>query len=150
VTTFVDTSAIYALLDAHDSNHAAAAGWLRGPGRSERLLTHGYVLVESAALVNRRLGLEASRALFGSIVPLLQVVFVDEALHSTAVREWLSYGSRRSSLVDWVSFQLMAARELGQAFVFDEDFAAQGVRCVPGGGGAQPAAERSGPAPGKV
>ena len=131
MTTFVDTSAIYALLDRDDTNHTAAAGWFGGPARGQRLLTHNYVIVEAAALVHRRLGATASRALFDRLVPVLQVIFVDEALHAGAVKGWLGLGTRRSSLVDWVSFELMRQRAVEQAFAFDEDFLSEGIAVVP-------------------
>jgi predicted nucleic acid-binding protein len=133
VTTFVDTSALYALLDEDDRNHRSAAGWLSGPGRdpAELLLTHNYVLVESAALLSRRLGSIAVRALLERIVPALLVVYVDELLHRNAVAAYLAGIRRRPSLVDWVSFQLMRERQLVQAFAFDRDFLSEGFRVVP-------------------
>ncbi len=54
---FVDTSAIYALADRRDTNHLDAAhrfDTLLQSGR--RPFTHSYVLVESMALLDRRLG----------------------------------------------------------------------------------------------
>lgn len=129
--TFVDTSAIFALLDADDDNHARAAGWLSGPGRTERLVSHNYVVVESAALVQRRLGMDAARALFGAIVPLLEVTFVDATLHSAASSAWLTAAGRRKSLVDQVSFEMIKSKLVDQAFAFDEDFQSEGVNVVP-------------------
>lgn len=52
---FVDTSALYALLDEDDANHARAAKAFAELQGSE-LTTHAYVLVETLALVSRRLG----------------------------------------------------------------------------------------------
>lgn len=131
MTTLVDTSAIFALLDADDSHHGAAAEWLRSEGQAQRLLTHNYVVVESSALVQRRLGTEASRALFDALLPAMDLVFVDEGTHSSAGRAWLSLGIRDSSLVDWVSFELVRLRGLEQAFAFDDEFARQGISVVP-------------------
>lgn len=141
MTTFVDTSAIYALLDADDANHAAAAEWFGGAGRGQHLVTHNYVIVESAAIVHRRLGPTASRGLFDQLIPVFDVSFVDPALHATAVKAWLSGGTRRSSLVDWVSFELIRRHVVEQAFAFDEDFNSQGIAVVPrpsNRGGRQP------------
>ena len=131
MTVFVDSSAIYALLDADDANHKAAASWLKGPGRDQDLLTHHYVVVECAALVQRRLGVTAARALFDQVFPAIEVAFVDERLHDTAVKGWLGLGLRRSSLVDWVSFELIRRRAIERAFVFDQDFAREGITVVP-------------------
>jgi uncharacterized protein len=133
VTTFVDTSALYALLDEDDRNHRPAAEWLSGPGRDpgEVLMTHNYVLVESAALVSKRLGPTAVRVLLDGLVPSLSVSYVDEPLHRGAVAAFLAAVRRRPSLVDWVSFQLMRERRVDQAFAFDRDFSSEGFRVVP-------------------
>jgi len=133
VRTFVDTSALYALLDEDDDNHRAAAQWLSGPGAdlAETLVTHAYVVVESAALVHRRLGHHAVRVLFDAFLPALSIVFVDETLHTRAVSAYLAAVRRRPSFVDWVSFQLMRDGDLDRAFAFDRDFATEGFAVVP-------------------
>ena len=131
--TFVDTSALYALLDEDDSNHRRAARWLAGNGSDpgEVLLTHSYVIVETAALVQSRLGAPAVRALFGAIVPALATVFVDDALHGRALTAYLATLRRRVSFVDWVSFQLMREANVDRAFAFDRDFGTEGFALVP-------------------
>ncbi|MGD0320797.1 MAG: PIN domain-containing protein [Acidimicrobiales bacterium] len=133
MTTLVDTSAIFALLDADDANHGAAARWFADHERADPLITHNYVVVESAALVHRRLGVIASRALFDALLPAFEIVFVDEETHDAAVRAWLTIGTRESSLVDWVSFELVRSTRIDQAFAFDQDFADQGISVVPSG-----------------
>jgi predicted nucleic acid-binding protein len=50
----MDTSAIYALADRADPNHATAVQQLR------RVEKHSYILAESAALLQRRLGMEVA------------------------------------------------------------------------------------------
>lgn len=131
--TLVDTSALYALLDADDDNHAAAGAWLSGPGLAPRetLVSHNYVLVETAALVHHRLGTAAVRDLFDAFVPMLSVVFVDATLHARAVAAHLAGLGRRVSFVDRVSFELVRHADLARAFAFDRDFAAEGIALVP-------------------
>lgn len=55
MTVFVDTSAIYALIDRSDDGHPRA---VRGRDQvlSEDLVTHSYVITEVVSLVRRRLG----------------------------------------------------------------------------------------------
>jgi predicted nucleic acid-binding protein len=131
--TFVDTSALYALLDEDDRNHADAAGWLAGSGRdaAEILVSHSYVVVETAALVHRRLGATAVRVLFEAFIPILSVLYVDEELHHRATSGYLAALRRRPSFVDWVSFQMMRDQSLDQALVFDQDFVTEGFQVVP-------------------
>ena len=55
---FLDTSAIFALADANDPNHAQALRLLaHANDNDEEILVHNYILVEAAALMQRRLGL---------------------------------------------------------------------------------------------
>lgn len=133
MTTFVDTSALYALLDEDDDNHGRAAAWLGGPGANptEILVSHSYVVVETAALTFRRLGPVAVRVLFDAFIPTLSVLYVDETLHRSAVASHLASLPRDLSLVDWVSFLMMRERGIESAFAFDGDFTDQGFVLVP-------------------
>lgn len=132
MTTFVDTSGLYALLDEDDDRHDRAVSWLAGPGRDpgEVLVSHSYVVVEAAALVDRRLGHSAVRVLFDAFIPALSVLFVDADLHRRGVAAYLAASRRRASLVDWVSFEFLRERRIRQAFAFDEDFAKEGFELV--------------------
>lgn len=132
MTTFVDTSALYALLDRDDQNHTAAAAWFAGDDPATReLITHSYVVVESAALADRRLGAQAARALLEDLVPIVSLVFVDEPLHRAAASAYLAAPRRGPSLVDRVSFELMRHRGIMRAFAFDRDFRTAGFSTVP-------------------
>lgn len=125
---FADTSALYALLDRDDENHVAARTiWARllDDPKSD-VVTHNYVLVELVALVQRRLGSAAVRDLIGSLLPVVGVVWIDERLHARAVAALLAAESRRISLVDRVSFEVMRDLGLTGAFAFDDDFAREG------------------------
>ena len=132
MTVFVDTSALYAVLDADDDQHARAeAEWRRLVGGGSALLTTSYVLVETTALVQHRLGMEAVGVLERGIRPVLRVAWVDEALHATGMASMLAAGRRGLSLVDCVSFAVMARAGLRQAFAFDDHFAGRGFSCLP-------------------
>jgi predicted nucleic acid-binding protein len=62
VSVFIDTSAFFALLDADDENHgASASAWRAMMASEEHLVTTNYVLVETFALLQSRLGLRAVR-----------------------------------------------------------------------------------------
>lgn len=128
MSVFVDTSALYALLDRDDANHAQArAAWLELRRQREPLVTHNYVLVETVALVQRRLGLEAVRALRDGVLPLVQLVWVDPELHERALAAAIASRRRNVSFVDRVSFEIARLRGCRAAFAFDEDFAEEGL-----------------------
>lgn len=131
MSVFVDTSALYAVLDRDDVNHAAAAAEYASLLDRAALLTHSYVVVETSALVQRRLGMEGVRVLADDLLPACDLVFVDEALHRAATAALVAAGDRDVSLVDWTSFELMRQRGVSEAFAFDDDFSAQGFELVP-------------------
>ncbi|MGH2407391.1 MAG: type II toxin-antitoxin system VapC family toxin [Candidatus Limnocylindrales bacterium] len=131
MTTYVDTSVLYALLDDDDAMHSLADDTFRFLVNGEELITSNYVVLESAAIVQHRLGSEATRDLFDRLLPLIAVAWVDERLHATAVTSLLAASSRRVSLVDWTSFAFMRSRAIDKAFTFDGDFVAQGFEVVP-------------------
>ncbi|HID83570.1 MAG TPA: PIN domain-containing protein [Anaerolineaceae bacterium] len=131
---FVDTSALYALLDADDRYHAAAAAAWRELLQDEGtvLFTSNYVMVETFALVQHRLGIPAVRALQQDLLPVMTVRWVDAEVHQAAVAALLAAGRRDLSLVDCVSFELMRRHGWDMALTFDSDFHDQGFRCIPG------------------
>jgi uncharacterized protein len=128
---FVDTSALFAVLAANDANHGAAErAWFRllDGLRSGSIfaVTHSGVVTEAAALVQRRLGMGAMAALLDDVLPLFEIVWVDERLHREAAVATLAAAQREVSLVDWTSFLVMRAQAISTAFAFDDDFAVQG------------------------
>lgn len=94
--------------------------------------THSYIIVESCALVQRRLGPDAVRVLLDAFIPSLSVLYVDEALHQRAAAAYLAALAKRGvSFVDRVSFEMMRHLALDGAFVFDDDFGHEGFQTVP-------------------
>lgn len=132
MTTFVDTSALIALLDASEAKHIACArAWKRLLGDDASLATSSYVLVETFALAQRRLGVDAIRTLTTDFVPLLVVDWVDDEVHGVAIAALLTANRRDLSLVDCVSFEIMRRRDIANAFALDSDFEKQGFGVVP-------------------
>jgi len=132
VRLFVDTSALFALLDEPSAgNRAARDGFLDWRRERTELLTHNYVIAEAAALVQRRLGANAAVDLLTRIVPAMQTLWVNEAIHDAAVSAFLASVSRSVSLVDRVSFEVMRRERIDTAFAFDAAFARAGFRTVP-------------------
>lgn len=128
---FVDTSGFYAVLDRDDANHVSAkAAWERLLEES-RLLTNNYVLLETAALVQDRLGTAALRAFSADVLPVLDIEWVSGQRHQAALEAVLAAGRKNLSLVDCVSFETMREYGVREAFCFDRHFAEQGFETVP-------------------
>ena len=128
---FLDTSAFFALLDAEQRFHDdAKRTWdrlLAGVrGGQQRLLTHHAIIVESSVLTARRLGIQAVRHLHDGLLPVAEVVWIDEKLHRRATAAMFAAGRRQVSLVDWLSFEVMRDRRIRHAFTYDGDFKEQG------------------------
>jgi uncharacterized protein len=127
MSIFVDTSAFYAVLDADDQNHPVAAeAWMRLISAGEGLICSNYILLETLALLQHRLGLEAVRIFQQDALPVLHVLWVEMGVHQAAMAALLTSGRRDLSLVDCVSFELMRRHGLSVALAFDRHFAEQG------------------------
>jgi len=129
MSIFVDTSAIYALLDESDAHHAEASDVLRRLAGSE-LVTHAFVVVESSALVGRRLPWAATERLLDGILPVIDVAPIDHDLYSLAVAASRESTSARISLVDRTSFAFMRSMGISRAFAYDDDFGREGFELV--------------------
>jgi predicted nucleic acid-binding protein len=132
LSVFVDTSALLAIMDADDASHRrAASAWKKLLTTDETLLTSSYVVVEVFALVQRRLGMGAVRALESDVIPTLNVVWIDAELHRRAVAGLLAASREKLSLVDCASFEVMREYGIRRALTLDRDFSAQGFSVVP-------------------
>lgn len=129
MSVFVDTSALYALLDEADARHVEASDVLRRIVGTE-LVTHAFVVVETCALVGRRLPWAASERLIDGLLPVIDVRSVDDDLHRTAMDAYRRSASARISLVDHASFAFMRSLGIARAFAFDDDFAGEGFELV--------------------
>lgn len=128
---FVDSSALYAVLDEDDIHHRSAGQWLRRARKvGAELFTHNYVVVESTALVRQRLGAIGAKRLLQDLVQRLDVMFVSRGLHRAAEAAYMASGFGPASFVDRVSFELMRDEGVVQAFAFDRHFEAEGFSLV--------------------
>lgn len=128
---FIDTSAFYALLDRDDANHKKAKSILDKILISQNtLITSNYVLVESFALMQNRLGLPAVRGFQEDMLPLINIEWVNSSTHKSGVSALLAASKRRLSLVDCVSFELMRNLGIKEVFAFDPHFEEQGFEPV--------------------
>ena len=124
---FVDTSGLFALLVQNDHMHIRAKqNFLCFAQHGAQLLTSSFVLVETAALLQRRVGLSAVHDFQSKIIPLLEIVWVNGDWYTRAIQRLFAVNSRNLSLVDCLSFEIMESREITHAFSFDKHFPENG------------------------
>lgn len=132
MNVFIDTSALLAVLDAQDGSHPKAAKiWERLVSGNDTLICSNYILVETIALIQHRLGMEAVREFQENVVPMLTVEWIDESVHHVGVMGVMTAGRKKLSLVDCVSFDVMRQLGIQSAFTFDRHFKEQGFECLP-------------------
>jgi predicted nucleic acid-binding protein len=132
MSIYVDTSALLAVLDADDAHHAPAKEtWINLLESGETMICNNYILLETYALVQHRLGMAAVRAFHVDVFPVLKVIWLNDAQHLQAANALLTANRRNLSLADCASFTTMRQLSVKQSFTFDKHFIEQGFTCLP-------------------
>lgn len=132
MSVFVDTSGLYALLVRTEQRHTEVVGAFRNVLKEGRTLwTTSYIIVETVALLQHRLGLAPVRDLVEHLMPVLSIEWVSEVLHRKGIERLLRENRRRLSLVDCVSLEFMRSQGLRDVLALDSQFADAGHRLLP-------------------
>ena len=124
----VDTSALFALLDASDQNNASAARAWHNLADDD-LVVHGYVVAEAMALVRSRIGWPAASTLIDDLLPRLRVEMVERHVHDAAVADYRSLAGG-TSFVDRVTIAFARENGITRCFAFDPDLTVAGLKPV--------------------
>jgi predicted nucleic acid-binding protein len=128
---YVDTSAFYALMDRADHYHQSAkALWPFLLEDAISLRTSNYVVSETLNLIQNRLGFKAACVWYKDILGILDVHWVDQAIHQRAYELWMSLGRHKYSLVDCISYVIMHRNDIETVFSFKSRFAKQGFQLL--------------------
>lgn len=131
---FVDASAWIAVSDRRDRYHGEAKkAYQLLLGDRQTLVTTNLVVAE-AYIVIRRTGGHAQAMRFLQSIrgsARLLKVYSEAQLESIAEEILRNYGDQDFSFADAVSFAVMQARGITQAFTFDNHFAAIGFQMLP-------------------
>ena len=129
---FIDTSAFLALIDSRDLFNARAKKcWGDLIPGDETFVTNNYVITESIALIQNRVGIPAIRILQEDFLPGIQIEWIDEEQHGAALEYMLVANRRNLSLADCSSFATMRRLGIKTVFTFDEHFREQGFNVIP-------------------
>ncbi|MBW2368988.1 MAG: PIN domain-containing protein [Deltaproteobacteria bacterium] len=127
MNVFADTSGLFALLVQNDYMHIRAReNFKYFSSQNAQLVTSSFVLVETTALLQRRIGMAPVHDFTSKILPLLEVLWVDEPWYQRAIQRLFTRNNRDVSLVDCLSFEIMDTREIDYAFAFDKHFEENG------------------------
>jgi len=122
---FIDTSALFAVIDTHDATHARAVAITKFERR--RMFTTNFVIAETHALLLRRLGRSvAALFLTATDTGTTSVIRVDEADELRAREIIALHDEKDYSLTDAMSFAVMERLHIDAAFTFDRHFAQYG------------------------
>ena len=126
---FVDTSGFYAELDSTDPSHKLAKdAFVLALREKRKLITTNYVVHESWAVIQARLGWDAVDAWRDRLVSLCDVVWVTQEIHNLGEARCRQARQRHLSLTDCISIEVMRRRRIESAIAFDEHFEREGFR----------------------
>jgi predicted nucleic acid-binding protein len=124
---FADTSGLFALMVKNDYMYVRAKeNFVYYSEQDAQFVTSSFVLVETSALLQRRVGLAAAFDFNAKILPLLEVIWADEKWYAKAMQRLAALHSRNVSLVDCLSFEIMEALQIKWAFAFNRHFEENG------------------------
>jgi predicted nucleic acid-binding protein len=127
VNIFADTSGFFALLVENDyMSLRAKDNFVYFAENNVHLVTSQFVLVETIALLQSRIGLAPVNDFNSKILPLLEIVWTDHNWYTKAMQRLLTQDKRNVSLVDCLSFEIMDYFQIEYAFAFDRHFEQNG------------------------
>ena len=128
---YVDTAALLAIVDTKDAHHETAKEFWGQQVLIANFRSNNYVVVESIALIQNRLGLKAVQILVDQLLPVIEIDWLEAEQHELAVQSVLTANRCNLSLVDCSSFESMRRLGIKTVFTFDEHFKEQGFNVIP-------------------
>ena len=131
---FIDTSALYALAARRDQNHEAAKRKYEELVQDNVLFVlSDHVLAETATLLRRRLGYDASQSFLTFMdkaekTKIYEVIYADAVLLERAKEYFSHMPDSKLSLVDAISFAAMQLHHIRHFFAFDKHFLEAGFQ----------------------
>lgn len=131
----VDTAAWLAFFHRRDQHHDNALAFFRHlRGRRTELVVTNLILAELHVHLLRVLGPRGAADYLERVKsdPVVTEIYANEDLQKIALGDWIRrFQDQSFTLTDAVSFAVMRARRIREAFSFDRHFEVAGFRRVP-------------------
>ena len=123
MSLFFDTCAFIALINYDDDFHSVASDlFTKAAHADEKFFTSNYVILETVFLLQRELGLSAVNDFRKLLLPIINVIWVDEKIHNNSLSNLVSAQKRKISLTDYTSFHIIDGYKIDTVFTFDKHF----------------------------
>jgi len=116
---FIDTSYIVGLLSIKDQWHEKAMELIPKIDKKE-LITCMSVMNETITLINKKIGVEASKTAHQIILDNFTIITEDMELYNDSMKILIKY--HKLSLTDSIIINLMKRNNIYEVVSFDEDF----------------------------
>ena len=131
---FVDTSALYALVDTNGEDYAdAAKRWRKILAEADLIVTSSYVVTEAIALLHARFGTSVVRTFVDDVLPPIEIDWADQCTHDAAVNALLMFkGKSGPSLTDCANIEVMRRLRIHTIFAYDKHYIRPGITVLGG------------------
>ncbi|MCX6383497.1 MAG: PIN domain-containing protein [Actinobacteria bacterium] len=123
MSIFIDTCAFIALINLSDKFHSIASDlFTKATESDEEFFTSNYVILETIFLLQRELSLSAVNDFRKFILPIINIIWVDEKIHNDCLSNLIAAEKRKISLTDYSSFYILDNFKIDSVFTFDKHF----------------------------
>ena len=104
--------------------------FIKATETDERFFTSNYVILETIFLLQREYGLPAVNDFRKFMLPLVNIIWIDEKVHNDCLNNLIAAEKRKISLTDYSSFYILDCFKIGSVFTFDKHFKEKGYQIL--------------------
>jgi uncharacterized protein len=131
---FIDTSAFFAIINAHDLYHGIALKFFKNEINNFKVFSSDFVISETLTLIKRKMGSSIAIGWGEKILQsnFLKILYSNENIFLDSWKTFIKYKDQDFSFIDCTSFVYMKENEIRQCFCFDMHFSIYGYDSLPG------------------
>lgn len=129
MSIFIDACAFIALINISDGLHSRASDlFTKATESDEEFFTSNYVILETIFLLQRELGLSAVNDFRKFMLPIINIIWIDEKIHNYCLNNLIAAEKRKISFTDYSSFYILDNFKIDTIFTFDKHFKEKGYK----------------------